>query len=70
MWGKPNLIQHMDDEDGHYEIFALKWSEIFADFEIRHKFLLDKLKLKREKLSANNFNNKAELHDVISQSKC
>ena len=47
-----------------------EWSEIFADFEIRHKFLLDKLKLKREKLSANNFNNKAELHDVINQSKC
>lgn len=64
-WGKSNLIQHVDDDDVHYEIFVLKWSDIFANFEIRHKFLLDRLKLKRDKLSVGKIVNKAELHDVI-----
>lgn len=64
-WGKSNLIQHVDDDDVHYEIFVLKWSDIFANFEIRHKFLIDRLKLKREKLSVGKIVNKAELHDVI-----
>ncbi len=34
----------------NYKIYVKTWSEVFADFELRHKFLLDKLKLERSKL--------------------
>ena len=30
--------------------FVLRWSEIFAEFEMRHSFLNDKLKLEQERL--------------------
>jgi len=36
--------------DGKIKVYAKKWSEIFADFEIKHKFLDEKLKLKRDLL--------------------
>jgi hypothetical protein len=34
-----------------YKIYARKWSDIFSDFECRHKFLQEKLELKRDELS-------------------
>jgi len=37
-----------------YKIYVKKWSEIFADFELRHKFLNDKLELERNKLESEN----------------
>ena len=42
------LIQYL--EDGRIKVFAKTWSEIFADFEIKHKYLDDKLKLEKEML--------------------
>lgn len=35
-----------------YKIYVLTWSEVFASFELRHNFLLEKLKLEREKLAS------------------
>ena len=37
-WGKKNLVQHINNNGIQYEIFVIKWSELFADFEIRHNF--------------------------------
>ncbi|MBS1744935.1 MAG: ATP-binding protein [Bacteroidetes bacterium] len=47
--GIPHLI--LSKDNGRVRVYAKKWSEIFADFEIKHKFLNDKLKLEREQLS-------------------
>lgn len=38
----------------NYRIFDLRWSEIFANFEIKHKYLLEKLKMERDKISTPN----------------
>ena len=46
--GTPSLIQSL--EDGRIKVYAKKWSEIFADFEIKHKYLNDKLQLERKVL--------------------
>jgi hypothetical protein len=35
---------------GNYKIFVKTWSEVFNEFEIRHGFLQDKLKIERHKL--------------------
>ena len=37
---------------GNYRIYVKKWSEVFIDVELRLKWLVDKLKMEREKLSA------------------
>ena len=37
--------------DGRVKVFVKKWSEIFADFEIRHKFLDERLRLERNRLT-------------------
>lgn len=68
VWGKNNLIQHVDDAGQHYDIYVRTWSSIFDDFEIRHKFLLDKLELKRKELSAQ-YKNKEDLHRIVNKSK-
>lgn len=47
--GIPHLI--LSKDNGRVKVYAKKWSEIFADFEIKHKFLNDKLKLEREQLT-------------------
>ena len=47
--GIPSLI-HWHDK-GRVKVYAKKWSEIFTEFEIKHKFLNDKLKLEREQLT-------------------
>ena len=65
-WGKNNLIQHVDDSGQHYDIYVRTWSSIFDEFEIRHKFLLDKLEMKRKELTVQ-YKNKQDLHDVINQ---
>lgn len=46
--GTPSLIQSL--EDGRIKVYAKKWSEVFADFEIKHKYLNDKLQLERKVL--------------------
>jgi len=37
-------------KNSRYKIYVRTWSEIFADFEIRHKFLNEKLQLRRKEL--------------------
>ena len=34
-----------------YKLYAKTWSELFAEFECKHNFLLEKLKLQRDKFS-------------------
>lgn len=46
--GIKSLIHWHDN--GRVKVFAKKWSEVFTDFEIKHKFLDEKLKLEREHL--------------------
>jgi len=38
------------NEDGKFKIYVKTWSEVFTEFELRHDFLDEKLKLEREKL--------------------
>ncbi|MBL8165267.1 MAG: ATP-binding protein [Anaerolineae bacterium] len=35
-----------------YRIYVKTWSEVFTDFELRHKFLMEKLQLERDKIAA------------------
>lgn len=46
--GEKGLLLYQDN--GRIKFYAKKWSEIFTEFEIKHKFLDDKLKLERESL--------------------
>lgn len=71
-WGIKNLIHRVDRDGIKYEIFVYKWSDIFASFEIRHKFLMDKLQLKRDLLTSSNAKDKEELHNIIDEAsaKC
>jgi len=41
--GKPGLVY----QSGNYEIYAHTWSDVFTSFDLRHSFLLDKLKYDR-----------------------
>lgn len=68
IWGKPGLIQHVNENGIVYEIYVKKWSELFAEFEIRHNFLLKKLKMKREKLIVN-AKSKEEVHQTVAANK-
>lgn len=66
-WGKKNLVCHVDNNGIQYEIFVLKWSELFADFEIRHNFLLKKLEMKREELSVSSIHDKTKIHSIVAE---
>ena len=66
-WGKKNLVQHIKKNGVQYEIFVIKWSELFADFEIRHNFLLKKLEMKREELSVASVHDKKKIHTIVSE---
>ena len=66
-WGKDNLIQHVDDAGQHYDIYVRTWGSIFDEFEIRHKFLLDKLEIKRKELTAR-YKDKSDLHRIVERS--
>lgn len=48
--GEKSLVFKME----RYKIFVKTWSEIFADFEMKHKYLNDKLELERGKLIQKN----------------
>jgi len=48
--GTRSLIMNL--EDGRVKVYAKTWSEIFTEFEIKHKFLDEKLKLERDKLAS------------------
>jgi hypothetical protein len=60
---KPHGIRSliMNKDNGRIKVFAKTWSEIFNEFEIKHKFLDDKLKLERTML----FNELKTANEVI-----
>lgn len=47
--GTPHLV--LSKDNGRVKVYAKKWSEVFADFEIKHKHLDAKLKFEREQLT-------------------
>lgn len=66
-WGKQNLVHHVQTDNGVvYEIYVKPWSIIFNDFEMRYKYLFDKLHLKRTGLMAKDAKDKKELMSIIS----
>lgn len=62
--GIPHLILFKDY--GRVKVYAKKWSEIFADFEIKHNFLNNKLKLEREQLT-NELKNAKEVVEAAKE---
>lgn len=49
---KPHGQQHLVYQGkSNYRIYVLNWSEVMTNFELRHNFLLDRLKLERSKLA-------------------
>jgi hypothetical protein len=77
IYGEKSLVF----KNPRYKTYVKTWSEIFADFELRHKFLNEKLELERDKLidselSAdeiiNNIRNNTAAqpsHDFVSNNK-
>lgn len=65
-YGKDHLIHCVSKNGIRYEIYVLKWSEIFADFELRHDYLLKKLHLKRDLLLSKSINTKEDIHGIIN----
>lgn len=47
---KGNARRSLAFKTGNYEIYVKTWSEVFAEFEIRHNFLSEKLNLEREQI--------------------
>jgi hypothetical protein len=45
--------KHLVFKAKNYKIYVKKWSEIFADFDLRHKFLYERLELERHNLISN-----------------
>ena len=58
--GKPGLVHIVDD----FEIYALCWDDVFKSFDLRHSFILDKLKLDRMEL-AKELNDKTNSRDTV-----
>lgn len=67
-WGKKDLVLKVTQNQQEYEIYVRTWSTIFDEFELRHDFLLKRLKFKREKLCAK-YQTKEDLHDIVSSTK-
>lgn len=55
--------EHLVFKRKNYKIYALTWSDVFGSFELRHQFLLDKLKIERAKLATK----EASADDIIAQ---
>lgn len=45
--GKKGLVAEIDN----YEVYALTWDDVFQSFDLRHAFLLDKLKMDKEAIA-------------------
>jgi len=54
--GKKGLVSDIDN----YEIYALTWDDVFKSFELRHGFLLDKLKMDQSAI-ADELSSKADV---------
>lgn len=48
---EPHGQNHLVYKRSNYRIFVPKWSEVIINFELRHNFLLSRLKLERSKLA-------------------
>ncbi|NII29752.1 hypothetical protein HB364_32035 [Pseudoflavitalea sp. X16] len=48
---RPHGEKSLAFKTGQYKIFVKKWSEVINDFEMKHKFLNDKLQLERKSLN-------------------
>lgn len=46
--GEPHLIQSLPSKRA--KTYVLKWSDIFSEFECRHKYILDKLEIDKTKI--------------------
>ena len=64
VWGKKGLVMRVDNNSMHYEIYVKTWSTVFAEFEMRHDFLMKRLNFKRDKLTAE-YKNKEDLHNIV-----
>lgn len=69
--GKLGLVTQIEN----YEVYALTWDDIFSSFELRHSFLLDKLKMDQEALAAalaekTGDSKSRETADAITQEVC
>lgn len=60
--GEKSLVYN---EDGRIKVYVKTWSEIFTEFELRHNFLDEKLKLEREKL----YELSKNADDIVEKSK-
>jgi len=47
---KPHGEQFLVFKGNQYKIFVMRWSEVIADFELRHSFLNERLSIERDKL--------------------
>lgn len=68
-WGKEDLIYYKNGNTGvKYEIYVKKWSDIFAEFEMRYNFLMKKLDFKK---GTNNisYTTKDDLHNIVNEAK-
>jgi hypothetical protein len=63
--GEPYLI-FKNTQNITYKIYVKKWSEVFNDFELRHKFLVNKLDFRRQLLLAK-ATDKKQLHEIVKQ---
>ena len=54
--------------DGQVKIFVKTWSEVFAEFELKHKFLMDKLKFDREQLLSHANSAQEAVNAVVNNS--
>ena len=65
--GKPGLVYQSDK----YEIYALTWDDVFKGFDLRHSFMLDKLKYERvhllDKIKTDNEVKNRESVDALSK---
>ncbi|MCY7279158.1 MAG: ATP-binding protein, partial [Phormidesmis sp. CAN_BIN44] len=62
--GERSLVYSVDN----HKIYVKKWSEIFTEFELRHKFLYEKLELERSKLATNEQSADAVISEIQNNS--
>lgn len=63
---RPHGERYLAFKRDRYKIYVKTWSDIFSEFEIKHKFLDDKLQLERSQLS-NDFESADELIAVAEE---
>ena len=64
MHQEPGLVQKYDN----YRVYVKKWSEVFSDFKLRHRFLSEKLLTERSVLSGVDASNKPLIHTALAAS--